>query len=169
MKRLSVITVFLFAVLSCVKDPAGKRIQPGESLPAFSVTTLEGKTVSTSDLLGKPSVVVFFSTTCPDCHRQLPEIESVWLAADGNVNVLAIARDEDRGTVSTFWSKKGFTMPCAAPGNRRIYDLFDRGSRSGVPLTFVADPEGTVLLVSDDTKVLSSQEILSITFDSKNR
>lgn len=162
MKRLSFITVFLFAVLSCVKDPAGKRIQPGESLPAFSVTTLEGKTVSTSDLLGKPSVVVFFSTTCPDCHRQLPEIESAWFAADGNVNVLTIARDEDRETVSTFWSKKGFTMPCAAPGDRRVYDLFDRGSRSGVPLLFLCDTLGTVVRVADDTETISSNEIISI-------
>lgn len=157
------------AMLSCVKDKQSSPVGAGESIPPFATVTMKGQNVSDKDLLGKPSVVVFFSTTCPDCHRQLPEIESLWLAADGNVNVLAIARDEDRETVSTFWSKKGFTMPCAAPGDRRIYELFDRGSRSGVPLTFVADPEGTVLLVSDDTKVLSSQEILSITLDHKSR
>lgn len=161
MKRLSIITVFLLAVLSCVKDPAGERIQPGESLPAFSVTTLDGKTVSKSDLLGKPSAVILFTTTCPDCKRQLPEVETVWKLQQNNVNVLAIARDEDRTTISAYWQSAKYTMPASAPGNRKTYNLFDRGSRSGVPLLFLCDTRGTVVRVADDTETISSNEIIS--------
>ncbi len=164
MKRLSIITVFLLAVLSCIKDPAGERIKPGESLPAFSVTTLEGKTVSTSDLLGKPSAVILFSTTCPDCHRQLPALESLWRSHADRLNVMAIERSEDAGTVASFWSSASYTMPAAAPGNRSVYDLFDRGSGTGVPQVYVSDAAGTVLITGDDRNLLDEETILRAAF-----
>lgn len=162
MKRLSIIALFLPAVLSCVKDLAGERIQPGESLPAFSVTTLDGKTVSTSDLLGKPSAVILFSTTCPDCHRQLPELQDVFDDGLNQYNILAIAREETAGTVSDHWKENGYTMPAAAPGDRRVYDLFDRGSRSGVPLLYLSDAAGKVRAVADDKATLYRDDIRNI-------
>jgi peroxiredoxin len=147
---------------SCVKDPQGERIQPGERLPQFSLATLSGQTVTTDDLLGKPSAVILFTTTCPDCKRQLPEVEAVWELQKDDVNVLAIARDEDRTTVSAYWQSAKYTMPASAPGDRKTYDLFDRGSRSGVPLLFLCDIRGTVVRVADDTETISSNEIISI-------
>lgn len=150
------------AAPACVKDGRGVPVGPGECIPPFSTMTLEGRTVTDRDLLGKPSVVIFFSTTCPDCHRQLPEAEAVHIAAGEDANVLAIAREEDRETVSAFWTRNGFTMPCAAPGDRRIYDLFDRGSRSGVPLVYLTDGKGVVIGFTDDRKTLPADEMLRI-------
>ena len=60
------------AMLSCVKDKQSSPVGVGESIPPFATVTMKGQNVSDKDLLGKPSVVVLFSTTCPDCHRQLP-------------------------------------------------------------------------------------------------
>ena len=167
--KIATLTAIFLTLTSCVKQYPGKVLSPGETIPDFTVTTNDHRRLNTADLLGKPSAIIFFDTTCPDCHKQLPELERIWTNHNERLNVLAIARNEEKVQVSSYWSASGYTMPVAAPGDRSVYDLFDRGSRSGVPLTFVADPKGTLLLVSDDTKVLSSQEILSITFDSKNR
>jgi peroxiredoxin len=161
-KRLTTLTALLsFALaVSCVKDTPGVRLQPGESLPEFSTVTLTGQNAGTRTLLGKPSAVILFSTTCPDCHRQLPELESAWKDLGDVVNILAVARNETQTTVSSFWNASGYTMPVAAPGNRNIYDLFDRGSRSGIPLLYLSDAEGTVLTLADDKAVLPAGEII---------
>ena len=125
-KRLTNLAALLSFALaaSCVKDAPGVRLQPGDSLPEFRTVTLAGQDAGTATLLGKPSAVILFSTTCPDCHRQLPELESAWRDLGDIVNVLAVARDETAKTVSSFWSASGYTMSVAAPGDRKIYDLF---------------------------------------------
>ena len=162
MKRIAAITALLSFILapSCVKDTPGVRLQAGDSLPEFRTVTVTGQDAGTRTLLGKPSAVILFSTTCPDCHRQLPEAESAFRSLGDAVNMLAVARDETEKAVSPFWTASGYTIPVAAPGNRSVYDLFDRGSRSGVPLMFLSDSEGTVLKVADDSAVLTSEEII---------
>ena len=161
-KRLTHLAALLSFALaaSCVKDAPGVRLQPGESLPEFRTVTLAGQDAGTATLLGKPSAVILFSTTCPDCHRQLPELESAWRDLGDIVNVLAVARDETAKTVSSFWNASGYTMSVAAPGDRKIYDLFDRNSRSGIPQLYLSDAEGTVLRVADDSAVLPAAEII---------
>ena len=79
---------------SCRKTEVEEHFQIGEMLPDFSVTTTDGKKVTTSDLKGKPSIVIIFTTTCPDCTAQLPEVETVFAAHKEDINVLAVNRGE---------------------------------------------------------------------------
>lgn len=116
----------------------------------------------TENLKGKPSIIILFETTCPDCHAQLPEIERLHNTSGETVNVLAIARGEKAAAVTAFWKAFGYSMPVAAPGNRTIYDLFDRGSQTGVPQVYISDTEGTVIGYADWKKTITSDEILTI-------
>lgn len=159
---LFLLPALLLSSLSCTKESGGTRVQPGEPLPAFRTATVWGREVSTADFLGKPSVVILFDTRCPDCHRQLPELEAAWAAAGELVNVIAVARDEGREAVTGYWQQAGYTMPVAAPGDRRIYDLFDRGSGSGVPQMYISSPGGVVVGSADDTRVMTAEEISEI-------
>lgn len=149
--------------LSCNKQPVPegpRHLQVGEQVPAFSVVTLDGKTVSDETLKGKRSLIVLFSTTCPDCHKQLPDIQQALKITGSSMNYIAIARDEDGETVSTFWKKNKYTVPVAAPGDRTVYDLFDRGSGTGVPQVYVLDEKGTVVDCSDDKELMTVIHIL---------
>ena len=160
MKRMLILLlVAITAAFARVKTETASRIQPGDPMPAFTVTTLSGEWVTVPDPGGRPTLAVFFSTTCPDCHRQLPEIEDAWKRSEGSL-FLAVARDEGPEAVRRFWEAQGFTLPVAAPGNRSLYDLYDRGSRSGVPLVYISGPDGTVLLTADDRHLLTMEEIL---------
>ena len=161
MKRTIILAALILAA-SCVKEHTATPLQPGDHLPDFSVITLTGKAVSKEDLAGKPSVIILFSTTCPDCHRQLPEVETIHRTAGEAVGVLAIARDEERDAVVSFWNRAGLTMDVAAPGSREVYDLFDRGSRAGVPLVYLSDANGVIKGFTDDKKTLTANEMLSI-------
>ena len=161
MKR-AIILAALILTASCVKEHTATPLQPGDQLPDFSVITLTGQTAGKDILAGKPSAIILFSTTCPDCHRQLPEMELMHAAAGEAVGVLAIARDEGREAVASFWNSAGLSMDVAAPGNRQVYDLFDRGSRSGVPLVYLADENGVIKGFTNDRKTLTANEMLTI-------
>ena len=151
-------------VISCVKEHTGKPLMAGEQLPAFVTTSIDGRTVRSTDLLGKPSAIILFDTTCPDCHQQLPVLDDLWRGHADRLNVLAIARSEETATVASFWSSAGYTMPVAAPGNRSIYNLFDRDSGTGVPQVYVSDATGTVLLTGNDRNLLDEETILRTAF-----
>jgi peroxiredoxin len=160
-KTLHLLLCTALLLASCVKEEQGTRLQPGDRLPEFKTYTLTGRNVSSADLAGKPSVIILFSTTCPDCHRQLPEVEAAYAKAGRDATFLAIARDEPAETVEAFWKKSGYSMPAAAPGNRTIYDLFDRGSKTGVPQVYISDGQGVIIRTADDSAVLPSYEILN--------
>jgi len=159
--RKVIITLAALSTVSCLKETGtdGKHVGVGEVIPAFTVTTLDGTTTGSDALLGKPSVIVFFDTTCPDCQRQLPEIEAVWRELEGSINAVAIAREQGPDPVRDYWSGNDLTMSVAAPGNRRTFNLFDRGSKSGVPQVFVTDKDGRVTLYGNDQKILTTRII----------
>lgn len=148
------------SVLSCTKIQEMKHLQTGETIPEFKTYTISGKNTGNDKLKGKPSVIILFSTTCPDCHVQLPEIESLWYYGSEVINVLAIARGEKTETVSDFWNKCGFTMPVAIDTDRTIYNLFDRGSKSGIPQVYITDQKGTVIGYGDWREPLTTSDIL---------
>lgn len=158
-----ILLVLTFLACSCERTAVTHlHLEPGEQLPRFTVRLLDGGNVSTTDLFGKPSLIVFFSTTCPDCHRQLPEVESAYAMAGEGAAFIVIARDEGPETVGKHWTENGYTIPVSAPGDRTVYDLFDRGSHSGIPLLFISDAQGVVRHTADDSAVLTAQEMTRI-------
>ena len=84
MRTRSLLILFVLAVFgSCISEDADKGSQGanlvvGDSLPTFQVTMNDGSTVSTADLLGSVSVVVFFSVDCGDCRVELPVVQRLW-------------------------------------------------------------------------------------------
>jgi cytochrome c biogenesis protein CcmG/thiol:disulfide interchange protein DsbE len=75
------------------KPPPRVSLRTGAPAPDFTATTLEGGTVTLSQLRGKPVVLDFWSKTCLPCLRSLPIVEE--LPAKG-VEVISLA-DADGG------------------------------------------------------------------------
>lgn len=161
MRKIFNAAILLVVMASCQsKDLYTKcHVQPGDSLPEFSVITTDNYAVTSESLKGRPSIIIHFDTRCPDCRRQLPEIEAVHRAYGERIAVIAIARDQDTNEVQTYWRQEEFTMPAAAPGSRMLYNLFDGGSRSGIPQVYISDREGIVIRYADDKSILSAREI----------
>ena len=61
----------------------GTRIAVGDRLPFFSVKMSDGTIMTTDSLWGHRSVVVFFHTSCPDCQKVLPCIDSLYRIYNG--------------------------------------------------------------------------------------
>jgi peroxiredoxin len=52
--------------------------QVGEVMPSFSLTTLDGKVIESSDLIGNnPTFLVFWATWCPNCEAEIPHINEM--------------------------------------------------------------------------------------------
>ena len=57
------------------KRPAEQMV--GKAAPGLTVKTTEGKTITTSDLVGKVTVLDFFAVNCGHCKKQIPRLEKV--------------------------------------------------------------------------------------------
>ena len=116
-------TAFLFLILSlassCIREKlvlGEDRISVGDYLPEFEVSVNDGRQISTSDLSGKISVIVFFNTDCPDCRQLMPEIQKLYeMYSDaGDIVILAVSREQDYESVSGYWEKNNYSIPFSA-------------------------------------------------------
>ena len=77
---------------SCVRDdePKGVKeyVKVGDRLPRFSVKLLDGTEVNNATWEGKALVLVFFSTKCPDCQHELPEVERFYRQVSGRADAV---------------------------------------------------------------------------------
>jgi len=70
----------------------------GQQLPDFSVQSLDGKTLDSSQLRGTPAVIYFWFTGCPPCVRIAPILASLHSDYGGKgVRFLGLNADEELG------------------------------------------------------------------------
>lgn len=149
-KQILLFLVFPAGITSCsMGDDNGvtetdEIVRVGDRLPMFSVTMNNGRIVTTPDLAGKPSVVVFFSTTCPDCQRELPLLNQRYLMHGTDTTFVAISREEPAPSVATYWQANALAIPYSAQTDRTICSLF---ARRGIPREYVSNASGTVVKV----------------------
>ncbi|MCH5230514.1 MAG: TlpA family protein disulfide reductase [Muribaculaceae bacterium] len=138
----------------CINDnePTGPSLSVGEALPEFSVEMNDGSRISTSDLLGKVGVIVFFNTDCRDCREELPVINRLWehFKDDPAIMIVAIAREESASQIEEYWEENGLSMPWSAQENRNVYSLF---APSVIPRIYISSPAGIVTATFDDTNM----------------
>lgn len=125
-----------------VPDPIGEeKVRVGDRLPEFSVTMNDGRVVRSSDLKGKPSVIVFFATTCKDCQRELPLINERYRQYGKDTIFVAISREQTADEVLSYWTRNALTIPFSAQSDRSVYSLF---ATSGIPRIYTSDADGIV-------------------------
>lgn len=168
MRYASILLLFLLASCSMSDNtdevkPSDNIINVGSPLPTFSVfvhdvyTMNDGTTqptfsnarlVTTDSLRGKPSVIIFFNTTCPDCQRELPALNSRFLRSNTDTTFVAISRQEAFDAVSSYWLQHNLSIPFSAQSDRAVYSLF---AKKGIPRIYISNANCTVV------KVISAQ------------
>lgn len=138
---------------------AGENIvEPGDVLPDFSAVLNDGSELSTQSLKGKVAVLIFFHTECPDCQKELPVIQRLYeeYAANEEVAIYAISREEGEEEVADYWEKNSLTIPYSAQDDRRVYELF---STSGIPRVYVCRRDGTVVSMYSDNPIATYSQL----------
>jgi thiol-disulfide isomerase/thioredoxin len=99
-------------------------------LPALSLSSLEGRSVSLADFAGAPTVVNLWATWCPPCRREMPALQQAQ-AAHPDVNFVFVNQGEESRGIAAFLDRQGLAL-------RNV--LVDPQSRTGVALGHSALP-----------------------------
>ena len=162
MRRLSLIFLLISALLmvSCIKDDVrGADLKVGDSLPDFEVVMSDGTTVSDDSLKGSVSVIVFFSTICPDCQQVLPIIQEIYdKYAQKGVRFALISRNEGSEEIESYWAEHSFNMPYSAQKDRKVYNKF---ASSRIPRVYICDKDGIIRYIFTDDPIPSYDDLMS--------
>lgn len=118
----------------------------GERLPAFTLKTLEGKQIITTDLKGKVVMFNFWSTTCGSCIKEIPELNA--LKKNYGKNVVFIAPlPESSAEAKQFLAKHPYDF-IIAPNAK---DVFEQLGIDGYPKNFFVGKDGIIREVKEGT------------------
>ena len=141
--------LLLAGLSSCIRDDVGGgNVQPGDRLPEFRLSMDDGSLLRSDDLLGSPSLLIFFNTTCPDCQRTLPVVQQVYEQYGTQLRFVAVSRAQPASDVRVWWEANGITLPFSAQEDRKVYDLF---ASSVIPRIYVSDRDAVVRFAFDDS------------------
>ena len=148
-KLLFLLPLFAFQIAfgQAEKDTANL-LKVGEDMPEFTITGLDGKTLSSDDLYGKVVLVNFFATWCPPCNQELPFLEKdIWAKYKDNDNfaLVIIDREEKAEVVKAHIEKKKWTMPFYLDEKKEVYEMF---ATRFIPRNYLFDKEGRLVLQS---------------------
>ncbi len=103
----------------------GGRFTKGKPAPAVSVLSLEnGQQLHLSDFAGKPLVLTFFSTNCPSCIRELPDLEKLKDEAGDAVEVLIVTLDPPK-KVRAYMKQQNFSFHVAYDAEGVTHDAYN--------------------------------------------
>jgi cytochrome c biogenesis protein CcmG/thiol:disulfide interchange protein DsbE len=129
----------------------------GAEAPEFTVTTLEGDTVSLSDYAGKVVLVNIWATWCAPCREEMPSMQRLYESLKGeggaeDFEILAVSVDAPLGSrdiagrlggdLQAFAEQFDLTFPImhdAAGTIQRTYQT------TGVPESFVIGRDGVIV------------------------
>ena len=133
-------------------DPSTPEVEVGNTLPDFYVLSYESMPYAPSFLRGKRSVIVFFHTECPDCQRELPIVNELYLAhrEEPTFALICIASEESAKEILPFWQKHNLQMPFSPQPDRAVYSRF---ANSRIPRIYISDGDLRVRYIHTDFRM----------------
>lgn len=153
--RLAGVILLLGILCSCIKEdePEGgiiNHVGVGDAVPVFEVSDGAGASFSSEACIGKRTLLVLFHTGCKDCQRELPKVNTVWeqVQHTSNLQVITIAREEERASIEKYWNKENLTLPYYLDPDRAVFSLF---ANSTIPRLYLIDANGIITWMAIET------------------
>jgi peroxiredoxin len=123
----------------------------------FTLTGLDGRSDSLSAMRGQVVLVNFWSTTCPPCRKEMPDLEKLHRTlANRGFTVLAISHEEG-AEVADFIQKGRYTFPVLLDPGKQAFRAF---GVEGIPQSFLFDRSGR--LTAQAVEMRSERQFLEM-------
>lgn len=109
-------------------------------LPEFNLKDLDGKIFNSSSLLGKPTLIDFWSKGCPGCILEMPELNKLKQKYNDKINFIAVSFDP-QDTVIKFLKKNNFNFYHLVNGGNFAKNTL---KITGIPRNIFLDKNGFV-------------------------
>ena len=124
----------------------GIGVEPGQSMPDFTVPLTDGTTATLSELLKEKDLVVLniFASWCKPCEREFPEMEEVYQANRDRMEIVSVSgyRDDTMEVISAYKDSHALSFPMGLAGDELSFITIP-----GYPTTIMIDHNGMVGLV----------------------
>ena len=131
--------IYLTLLSAC--NSGGRPPRIGESAPDFTVSDSQ-RTVTLSQLRGKPVILNFWATWCPPCVEEMPSLVELQKKLGDKVTVLAVSEDADQNAVNQFVRDHNvdlLTVRDPKQSANALYGTFK------FPETYVIDRDGKIV------------------------
>ena len=127
---------------SSVTGRSGKELV-GRQAPRFTAPLIGGGSTELDDYLGGPLIVNFWSSWCPPCRKEIPDLENVWKEhKEDGITILGVNVQDDEQNAELYLAEFGVTFPNVIDLGGKI--TVDYGV-TGLPVTFFISSEGKVI------------------------
>jgi peroxiredoxin len=114
----------------------------GFTAPDLTLQTLDGETVTLSELRGQAVLINFWASWCPPCRNEMPAIQQVYEEyRDEGFSVLAVNSQEQETRVAAFAESLGLTFPILIDRDGAVFDAYQVAA---LPTTFFVDRAGVI-------------------------
>jgi len=127
---------------SISKMLVGFSIREGVAAPAFSLVTLEGKTISLADLKGKYVFLDFWGSWCSPCRQELPNVKKMSEEiSDSKLVVIGIICHDNEQSAKKCMTDNGINYQNAMASP----EILDKYGVRSFPTTMLINPEGIIV------------------------
>ncbi|RSL29839.1 thiol disulfide exchange role in cytochrome c biogenesis [Salibacterium salarium] len=127
-------------------EKQGDMLEEGDPAPDFELETLDGETMSLSQMEGSPVLINFWATWCPPCRAEMPDMQTFY--EENDIEVLAVnLTDTESGqsAVSSFVEEMDLTFPVLLDKDVSVAGKYNI---QPVPTSFFIDSEGIIQHIS---------------------
>lgn len=161
-----VVIMGILAVQGCTPSAQditnGQKPEPGELPPApevgrqapdFTLTDLEGNSVTLSDFRGKVVFINFWASWCPPCRAEMPEIEALYqeykdkdvVVIGVDILVWEILKGYDESDVRQYVQQGGYSWTFVIDTTGEVANNY---GIIAIPTSFFLDKEGVIQAVN---------------------
>ena len=137
-----ILVAIVSLALAAIATPAGaappSSPSKGDVIPAFESIGIDGKPHKLDFPEGSKTVLLFFLSGCPSCHKMIPEWNRAYERRPDGLDVVGVIMDQEP---PGFWSTMSIAFPVVrSPGRQFLRSL----NVNRAPLTLRVVGGGTV-------------------------
>lgn len=122
-----------------------QKLAVGNEPISFSVTGIDGETISPEKYRGKVLLLDFWATWCGPCKQEMPNVKRVYSKYNKKgFEIVGISLDRSRADLDTYIEKNGITWPQFYDGKFWKNDVAVKYNVQSIPATYLIDKKGKI-------------------------